>query len=162
MAKACVLHYAKLFNCTLLPCTIRIKPRKVILLYSNEWVVKLTFEEHFKFMKTVLSYSNRQTNRAKTPPALQAAKLMSFLIFLCVAVLSWPITESLAASPTKSTLDNQNLNNKKSKSNQRQVTKVTYQRSTSEESPAARERRLKRECKGRPNAGACLGYSHQK
>ena len=29
----------------------------------------------------------------------------------------------------------------------------------SSEKPAARERRLKRECKGRPNAGVCLGYT---
>lgn len=28
-----------------------------------------------------------------------------------------------------------------------------------EESAAARERRLKRECRGRPNAGACLGFA---
>ena len=29
----------------------------------------------------------------------------------------------------------------------------------SDESPAARERRLRRECKGRPDAGACLGLT---
>ena len=38
-------------------------------------------------------------------------------------------------------------------------TKVTFHAAPSEESPAARERRLKRECKGRPNAGMCLGYA---
>lgn len=27
------------------------------------------------------------------------------------------------------------------------------------ETPAQRDARLKRECKGRPNAGACLGYA---
>lgn len=37
--------------------------------------------------------------------------------------------------------------------------KVTFHKSTSEESPAAREKRLKRECQGRPNAGACLGLA---
>ena len=31
--------------------------------------------------------------------------------------------------------------------------------SPSHESGAERDRRLKRECKGRPNAGACLGYA---
>lgn len=30
----------------------------------------------------------------------------------------------------------------------------------SAETTAERDRRLKRECKGRPNAGACLGYAH--
>lgn len=29
----------------------------------------------------------------------------------------------------------------------------------SQESEAARTRRLKRECRGRPNAGACLGHA---
>ncbi|MBN9368693.1 MAG: hypothetical protein J0H59_16915 [Comamonadaceae bacterium] len=33
------------------------------------------------------------------------------------------------------------------------------QRSSSEETRAERERRLLRECRGRPNAGACLGYA---
>jgi len=37
--------------------------------------------------------------------------------------------------------------------------KVTFHKSPSEESAAAREKRLKRECKGRPNAGACLGFA---
>lgn len=32
--------------------------------------------------------------------------------------------------------------------------------SGSAESPQVRERRLLRECKGRPNAGACLGYAN--
>ncbi len=39
------------------------------------------------------------------------------------------------------------------------VGKVTFHKAPSEESAAAREKRLKRECKGRPNAGACLGYA---
>ena len=38
--------------------------------------------------------------------------------------------------------------------------KIKHQRSPSEESTAERERRLYRECRGRPNAGACLGYAH--
>lgn len=37
--------------------------------------------------------------------------------------------------------------------------KVKHQRSSTEETTAARDRRLHRECKGRPNAGACLGYA---
>lgn len=39
------------------------------------------------------------------------------------------------------------------------VGKVTFHKAPSEESAAAREKRLKRECKGRPNAGACLGHA---
>jgi hypothetical protein len=39
------------------------------------------------------------------------------------------------------------------------VSKVTYQRSTSEESRAEHDRRMYRECKGMHNAGACRGYT---
>jgi len=39
--------------------------------------------------------------------------------------------------------------------------KIKHQRSSSEESSAERDRRLHRECKGRPNAGACLGYTQR-
>ena len=34
-----------------------------------------------------------------------------------------------------------------------------YIKSTSEESATQRDKRLRRECKGRPNAGACMGYA---
>ena len=42
---------------------------------------------------------------------------------------------------------------------QRPPTKVTFIDAPSSESPAAREKRLRRECKGRPNAGMCLGHT---
>jgi len=51
-----------------------------------------------------------------------------------------------AAEPTKS-------------STPRKPTSVKFHKAPSEESPAAREKRLKRECKGRANAGMCLGYT---
>jgi hypothetical protein len=38
-------------------------------------------------------------------------------------------------------------------------TSVKFLKAPSEESPAAREKRLKRECKGRPNAGMCAGFT---
>lgn len=41
----------------------------------------------------------------------------------------------------------------------RQPASVKFHKAPSEESPAAREKRLKRECKGRANAGMCLGYT---
>jgi len=45
--------------------------------------------------------------------------------------------------------------------NKKNTGKVTHQRSPSEESRAERDRRLYRECKGLPNAGACLGYTRR-
>jgi hypothetical protein len=44
-------------------------------------------------------------------------------------------------------------------SGRRLPSKVTFHKSPSEESRAERAQRLKRECKGRPDAGACLGYA---
>ena len=41
------------------------------------------------------------------------------------------------------------------------VTKTTYQRSSSEETTAERDRRMYRECKGMHNAGACRGYTRK-
>lgn len=37
--------------------------------------------------------------------------------------------------------------------------KGMHRSNSSEESAKDRERRLERECRGRPNAGACLGYA---
>ncbi|WP_417282863.1 hypothetical protein [Comamonas sp.] len=39
--------------------------------------------------------------------------------------------------------------------------KIQNVRSSSEETPAERDRRLYRECQGRPNAGACAGYTQK-
>lgn len=39
------------------------------------------------------------------------------------------------------------------------ASKVTFIDSSSSETPEARVKRLKIECKGRPNAGACLGHT---
>lgn len=41
------------------------------------------------------------------------------------------------------------------------VSKVTYQRSASEETVAERDRRMFRECRGMHNAGACRGYTQR-
>lgn len=37
--------------------------------------------------------------------------------------------------------------------------KVTFHKAPSEEAPAVRQKRLQRECKGRPNAGMCAGHT---
>ncbi|WP_312758012.1 hypothetical protein [Pulveribacter sp.] len=39
--------------------------------------------------------------------------------------------------------------------------KVKPQQNNSQETAAERDRRLYRECKGLPNAGACLGYTRR-
>ncbi|MFC3682486.1 hypothetical protein [Hydrogenophaga luteola] len=45
------------------------------------------------------------------------------------------------------------------KTERRLPARVTFIDAPSSEKPAAREKRLKRECRGRPNAGACLGHT---
>lgn len=42
---------------------------------------------------------------------------------------------------------------------QRPPSRVSFIEAPSSEKPAAREKRLRRECRGRPNAGMCLGYT---
>lgn len=68
----------------------------------------------------------------------------------------------LLASPeitwAKSTQNNQ-IATTSSSTKKKGVTKVTHQRSASEETPAERDRRMYRECKGMHNAGACRGYT---
>lgn len=45
------------------------------------------------------------------------------------------------------------------KTERRLPARVNFIDAPSSETPAAREKRLKRECRGRPNAGACLGHT---
>lgn len=68
----------------------------------------------------------------------------------------------LLASPeiarAKNTQDNKHAPSSSS-TKKKGVSKVTHQRSTSEETRAERDRRMYRECKGLHNAGACRGYT---
>lgn len=51
---------------------------------------------------------------------------------------------------------------RKSSKGQSNKIKIQNIRSNSEESAAERDRRLYRECKGRPNSGACAGYTSKR
>lgn len=50
--------------------------------------------------------------------------------------------------------------NGKEKAIRKPASKTTYRPSPSEETRAERERRLKRECSSKPNAGACAGFGY--
>jgi hypothetical protein len=67
--------------------------------------------------------------------------------FLFVVVLCGAALPTLAAGNTTA------------KEAPRKPAKVTFVDAPSSEKPAARKQRLKRECKGRPNAGMCLGHT---
>ena len=79
------------------------------------------------------------------------------------ALLAASIALGLIAAPSaalaKRTSDKPATTNAPTK--KKGVNKVTYQRSSSEETTAERDRRMYRECKGMHNAGACRGYTRK-
>lgn len=90
---------------------------------------------------------------AMPPPSLHPYKHHSRIwIFCSMLMLTIPL-----GSPTTAFANTQSAPNTTAKSPK--STKVKHHGSPSEESAAVRDRRLHRECKGRPNAGACLGYA---
>lgn len=80
-----------------------------------------------------------------------------FMVFAALASAPLVATAQATTSPTK-----KKKKKKKSSVNAtgdaKPVGKTTFSRG-SEETTAERDRRLYRECLGRPNAGACAGYA---
>ena len=76
-------------------------------------------------------------------------------------LLSISIVVCLLTSPFAHTKDknSQTQTTEAAPNKKKGVNKVTYQRSSSEETTAERDRRMYRECKGMHNAGACRGYT---
>lgn len=77
------------------------------------------------------------------------------ILYACMALGLMAIVHNAQAAPHKKATEATAGATTKKKGS----TKVKQQRSSSEESRAERDRRLSRECKGLPNAGACLGYA---
>ena len=75
----------------------------------------------------------------------------------CIAWGLMALSINAQAAPQKSAAETRASTPTKKKGS----VKVKHQRSPSEESTAERDRRLYRECKGLPNAGACLGYTRR-
>ena len=73
-------------------------------------------------------------------------------LVVCLALVTYP-----ADTWAKRKANDQNST--QTEKHRKGVSKITYHRSPSEETPAQRDKRLKRECKGMHNAGACLGYT---
>ena len=76
-------------------------------------------------------------------------------LLLCMLALCFGLHPGVSRSTTKNAAQSSHGEVSKKKKS----TKVKQERSSSEESRSDRDRRLYRECKGRPNAGACLGYT---
>ena len=91
--------------------------------------------------------------RTSRTPGRAAAGAIALCIFgLCSATDS----HAAAARPHQEAGAAAHAPAKKSRS-----TKVKHQQNHSGESAAERDRRLYRECRGLPNAGACLGYTRR-
>ena len=89
---------------------------------------------------------------SQTSPRAGSASLLLLVLALCLT----PLPGTSHATTKDSTKSVHGEVSKKKKS-----TKVKQARSSSEESRSERDRRLYRECKGRANAGACLGYTQK-
>ena len=87
-------------------------------------------------------------------PQTDSYRLMQSVIF-CALFVTFQLTPTQARAATHTKEKQSELQNTKKGS-----VKVVRQQNNSEESPAQRDRRLRRECKGLPNAGACRGYTH--
>lgn len=85
------------------------------------------------------------------------------LFALCFAVGLGVLSPSALAASKKSNTGGATTSagSPSTASKKKHSVRVTHQRSPSEESTAERDRRLYRECRGMPNAGACLGYTHK-
>jgi hypothetical protein len=90
--------------------------------------------------------------RPAWPPALLACAALA----LCLAALPHA---AQARGKTKSDGDGNTSTNQSAA--KKGSVKIKHQRSSSEETRAERDRRLYRECKGLPNAGACAGYTQR-
>lgn len=97
-----------------------------------------------------LANATAAPNNARPLPPSPTPPLFAFVVAL--TLLGAPtVTDARDTQDRKST----SSNSPKKKG----VSKVTYQRSASEETRSERDRRMYRECKGMHNAGACRGYT---
>lgn len=83
------------------------------------------------------------------------------LFALCFAVSLSALPQSTFAASKKSDAGDMtaSASSTSTAGKKKHSMRVTHQRSPSEETTAERNRRLYRECRGMPNAGACLGYT---
>lgn len=78
-----------------------------------------------------------------------------------LAALAMTVVATLTNLPAQAS---ESSSKRSSKTEKRQSSRITIQqtRSSSEETPAQRDKRLYRECQGLPNSGACAGYTRRR
>ena len=89
-------------------------------------------------------------------PLPQSLETRLTLASLCITIAA-AVTLTFITVPPASAGERNTKSSKKPSSR----IKIQNIRSGSEETPSERDRRLYRECQGRPNSGACAGYAHQ-
>jgi hypothetical protein len=89
---------------------------------------------------------------------MHAARLRLFVACLSGLLVLWPVSLT-QAQPREAAQARPNQTPKNSKPAKPQAAKVKVAPGGSGETAAERTARLRRECKGRPNAGACSGYT---
>ena len=100
--------------------------------------------------------STHNTHSATLTPLWFNTALSTVVVMATLVATALPISAHSADAASKSTHKATAQQAKKKGS-----LKIKHQRSPSEETTAERDRRLTRECKGAPNAGACLGYTRK-
>jgi hypothetical protein len=84
---------------------------------------------------------------------------MTVRTLLCL-IAGFALAGALTAVPIQAASSNANTSASAKKTAKKQAShSVKFHNNPNHENAAQRERRLKRECKGMPNAGACLGYA---
>lgn len=96
------------------------------------------------------------TTALLTPTAsIRHRPLLSALLCACICLCVFSAVPEAHAARKKTTQSDSVPAQKKGS------VKVKQHRSPSQETTAERDRRMYRECWGRPNAGACLGYTRR-
>lgn len=84
-------------------------------------------------------------------------KLPAALLYACLSI--GLLIATVEAQATQEKKDS--INSRQTASGKKGNVRIKHFSSPSEESASQRERRLYRECKGRPDAGACIGYTRR-
>ncbi len=104
---------------------------------------------------TIFSTAMHYTTLPSPTAPTARRPLLSAVLCACIALCLFGTTPEAHAARKKTKQDTSASAKTKTK------TTVKYRRSPSEETTAERDRRMYRECWGRPNAGACLGYTRR-
>lgn len=100
------------------------------------------------------------TQSERTPHHTTPHPLHQSRLALLAAGISLALLTGVGTAQAKGRTDDK-THAAKTSPTKKSVSKVTYQRSTSEETAAERDRRMFRECRGLHNAGACRGYTRK-